>query len=69
MKPLYISAFLISLYLIGHPAMSHAADDQVQEFQKEQTKARQQQEINQTRERERLDQLQRDQELNRTQQH
>src|SRR4029434_2926556 len=62
------AAFLISLYCIGYPAKSRAAADQVEEFQREQTKTRQQQDINQTREREQLDQLQRDQQLDRAQQ-
>ena len=44
-------AALCAAFLLGYPAMSPAAADQAEEFQKEQLKSRQQQDINQTRER------------------
>ena len=60
LQPIVLAIFATSLYFMLLPTTIRAAADQIEELRQEQTKSRQQGEINQTRRREQLDQLQRD---------
>ena len=68
LRSIVLAMFATSLYVMLLPATIRAAADQIEEFRQDQTKSRQQEEINQTRQREQLDQLQRNQQLDRAQQ-